>query len=194
MSQDQISIDPSAVEFRLRMKRPGSQMWWRRLLESVAIAALLFYALAVGPDALESGDVRTLISPPSRELWRVLAVVFAAVGLPLFISSFRYTRDVRRGSIEVARNMERDWKRATQPGWEGRTVLRGIMLGLGIGVPVGLLMALGLPLSELPGGSRLGMFFTFTLMTLTWTIPAAFVIRWRLLRDYRRLQSSPNAE
>jgi hypothetical protein len=169
-------------------------MWWRRLAESVVLAAVFFYALAMVPDAVGSGDVRTLISPPAREVWRVVAVVVAVIALPLLIDSFRYTRDVQRGPVEVARKIEHEWMRTTESGWVGRTVLRGIMIGLGVGVPVGLLMAFGEPRSELPNGSRLEMLVVFTLMTFAWAIPAAFVMRWAILRSYRRLRSSPNAE
>lgn len=87
---------------------------------------------------------------------------------------------------EAAKKITSD---ARGPGWVGRVIRRGVLMGFGIGVPVGLLMALISPVAELPTGSRTGAVLSFIAMTMVWTVPFSFGARWLSLRSLRRHES-----
>lgn len=72
-----------------------------------------------------------------------------------------------------------------EEGWVRRVVVMGVVMAFGIGIPVGAILAFGSPREELPGQSRLLMMIIFILLTAAWTIPGAFVLRWRLVKAYR---------
>lgn len=111
-------------------------------------------------------------------------VVVAAVVTPMMY--FRARRQSRRPLEEVIQEAEAELEALTTPGWARRVVRRGVMMAAGIGLPVGALLAFGLPVEELPAGSRLLALAGFTLATAAWTLPAAFVLRWLSVRGYGR--------
>ena len=77
-------------------------------------------------------------------------------------------------------------------GWWRRVLLMGVVMAFAIGIPVGAILAFGSPRDELPGHSRLLMMVIFILLTAVWTIPGAFLMRWRLVKTYReREMGSP---
>jgi hypothetical protein len=75
------------------------------------------------------------------------------------------------------------------PGWVRRVIRRGVLLGLSIGAPVGLLLALTTPSAELPPGGQVSVILSFTALTLLWTMPFSFGARWLSLRSLNRHKS-----
>jgi hypothetical protein len=95
---------------------------------------------------------------------------------------------------QIAMRIERD-VRLTQGWWIARVVVRGVVMALVIGIPVGTLMAMNARPFELPElGGRAGIVGAFVFMTLLWTIPMAFVLRFLTLRSYRRVTSRRTCE
>jgi uncharacterized membrane protein len=132
--------------------------------------------------------------------WRGIAAYvraepWAAIGLPLGLAVIltivtvastygTSATDVSR----IATQIERDWLRLTDGWWIARVLVSGMLMALVIGIPVGTLIALSARPSELPElGGRVGIVGAFLLMTLLWTVPMAFVIRFLTLRSYRPL-------
>lgn len=75
---------------------------------------------------------------------------------------------------------------ARGPGWIARTIRRGVLVGLGVGVPVGLLIAFTTPSTDLPFGGRVGGVLVFIAITMAWAIPFSFGARWLALRSVGR--------
>jgi hypothetical protein len=90
--------------------------------------------------------------------------------------------DVEARVREIGRNLQ--WLGGS--GWPRRTIAMGLSLGLAIGIPIGTLMAVSWQPEDLPLSSRWLTVPVFTGMTLLWTIPAAFVLRWLSLLGLRR--------
>lgn len=111
-------------------------------------------------------------------------VVVAAVVTPILYVGAR--RQSRRALEEIVQEADAELAALTTPGWVGRVVRRGVMMAAGIGLPVGALLAFGLPVEELPAGSRLLALAGFTLATAAWTLPASFALRWLSVRGYGR--------
>jgi hypothetical protein len=102
--------------------------------------------------------------------------------------AYRSTRDTLRLDPRVHQELlMADWTRWAGTGWLKRTVGMGAILTSGVGVPIGLLMAVTLSPAELPGGSRSLMALSFLGLTALWAFPMAFFIRWYVGRDYRAM-------
>lgn len=111
-------------------------------------------------------------------------VVVAAVVTPIMYVGAR--RQSRRALDEIVQEADAELAALTAPGWVGRVVRRGLMMAAGIGLPVGALLAFGLPVEELPAGSRLLALAGFTLVTAAWTLPASFAQWWLSMRGFGR--------
>jgi len=75
----------------------------------------------------------------------------------------------------------------TGPDWWLRVLRWGAATTAGVGIPVGLLLAIKSPSAELPSGGRVEQIIMFLLLTGAWALPAAFGIRWMVLKSYRRM-------
>ena len=154
-------------------------------------------ALGIGASlilpVLSSGDPSGLFDPSQTMYWArllgpvVLAGVFTSLGYR------RARRAVRNGPAYVIEKIKRDLAKITGPGWVRRTFRMGALMAVGVGVPVGLLVSLGLPLADMPNGSRPLGFLGFMAMTALWTLPAAFGIRWLQLKAHQRFLASPDS-
>jgi hypothetical protein len=131
---------------------------------------------------LISGRWDNAFDPGRPFLWYriAMAVVLAGVNVAYFDVIAR--RAVRDPDAAVAR-VASDVVAQTAPGWVLRTIRLGLIMGLGIGVPVGLLIALVPPMSQV---ERFEVFGMFVGLTLLWTQPAAFAIRWLSLNSAKR--------
>lgn len=74
----------------------------------------------------------------------------------------------------------------TGRGWLRRVLRRGFWMGLGVGLPVGLLLAFTTAPAELPAGGRIGTTLMYVGLTMLWTMPASFGIRWLSVRSLKR--------
>ena len=176
-----MSVDP--VRLAEAWLKPQT---WRTVL--VRVVSLLTIMLVIIP--LITGDPRGIIAVHTPAWWIRLG---AAVVLLLFSFSYEWllVRAIRRkGPEAMARKFDLDWRKLTGPRWVRRVTLVGIMMGLGIGIPVGTLLALFIPGADLPATGRVGVLLLFVAATVAWTLPAAFGIRFLTLRYYRSFTRS----
>lgn len=117
-------------------------------------------------------------------------VLVAAIGTPYLC--FKARQQSKESPEDAVRRADKELARLTSPGWVGRVFRLGALAALGIGLPVGALLAFGIPVDEMPGGSRLLMLSVFVLATAGWVIPGAFALRWVSLKTsgVRRVSKS----
>jgi hypothetical protein len=70
--------------------------------------------------------------------------------------------------------------------WAWRPLFWGVILATTITATLGVLVAFVLPGVELVNGSRPLTLLAFLGGMLVWAIPGAFLLRWGLVRYYRR--------
>lgn len=187
---DKHSIDPIAVEARYK---PFLGADWRRNAAARLIdGILLFYGAFLVPGALKAGDVRTLIDPASSSVrsalpWMILVTIVAFV-----FAEYQIRKHRRDGPVVIAQRMEEHWEEMTNDGWVYRTLRKGVVIGLWIGIPFGMLPAFIIPVAELPAKSRFVMVGAFAAFTVLGTLLIFFLTRWDTLRRYRRMQLAIN--
>lgn len=115
------------------------------------------------------------------------SAVLIMASLSAFLN-YRGTRDTLSVGLNEHQNLLTvDWSRWAGNGWLRRTFGMGAMITAAIGLPIGALQAVTLPITDLPSGSRSLMVFIFVGLTALWAFPMAFGIRWLVLREYRSL-------
>jgi hypothetical protein len=127
------------------------------------------------------------LSSPTLWIWLTATVLTTAGGIAH--SDWLYRKTIRNVAHGM-RAVQKDIDRLTGEGWVRRTLLMGVYMGLGVGVPIGILMALFLPSDY---GSALERWIgaaVFVALTLAWTIPMAFLIRWASIRMAQRYEAS----
>jgi hypothetical protein len=163
-----------------------------RPVRRILIIALLAVATTLGPTillpvAFDEGwqGVKAYVrAEPWGSLWLPLCVAAALV----IASTVTEFRRAARDTTRIARRIERDWRWLTERSWVMRTVLLGVFMGAFVGFPIGTLLAMDARPAEIPEvGGRLGIVLAFFAMTLVWTVPAAFWIRFKAVREYRPL-------
>ena len=178
-------VDREALEMVVakRVARPIS-----RMLSSAA----LVLTMTLGPTVVSplacgegwEGVVAYVRAEPWASLW--LPLILAAV--ILVASAVGQFRRAARDTSRIARRIERDWRLLTEGRWVTRTILFGVLMGCCVGFPIGTLLAFDArPDEVLEPGGRFGIVLSFVAMTLVWTVPAAFWIRFMALREYRPL-------
>lgn len=85
---------------------------------------------------------------------------------------------------DAVRRTDKELALLTGPGWVGRVLRRAALAALGIGLPIGAMVAFGLPEEDLEGGSRLLVLGVFVLATAGYVIPGAFALRWGVLKSW----------
>jgi hypothetical protein len=178
-------VDLEAVE---RFVANKSARPVRRILS----IALLAVATTLGPTivlplAFDDGwqGVKAYVrAEPWGSLWLPLCVAAALVIASTVTEFRRATRDTSR----IAWRIERDWRWLTEGRWVTRTVLLGVLMGAFVGFPIGTLLAFEARPAEIREfHGRLSIVLAFFAMTLVWTVPAAFWIRFKAVREYRPL-------
>lgn len=181
-------VDREALELVVakRVARPIS-----RMLSSAAFALTITLGpTVVAPLAYGEGweGVGAYVrAEPWASLW--LPLILAAI--ILVASAVGQFRRAARDTSRIARRIERDWRLLTEGRWVTRTILLGVLMGCCVGFPIGTLLAFDARPDELlKAGGRFGIVLSFIAMTLIWTVPAAFWIRFMALREYRPLLRS----
>jgi hypothetical protein len=155
-------------------------------------ASILGVGLTVVVPAFLSGDLAQALDSSARFYWvRVLTPVVLAAPFT-YVGYRRARKQVRAGTAALARRLETEWRELTEPGWVGRACRYGGYMTAGIGIPVGLLMALPFPTSELPGGSRLLALAGFVAATAAWAFPMAFGFRWLSIKSHKKFLAAPD--
>jgi hypothetical protein len=181
-----LSIDERALEeFRDKLFRRGQSLGrWLTLRFCQSLLIALVFVFFIIP--LIAGRL------PGRADVTGAALVVRLTGalvLALFSTgmAYRQVRDTLRLSlVEHRKLLEREFGKWVGPGLLWRTLAAGLLLTAGVGVPVGVLVALTSPAPELPAGSRPLMLLFFVGFTALWALPFAFGLRWLVLWQYRR--------
>lgn len=177
--QPQVQIDEARLEaFRSRRRGLAASV----LGPLVAYLVFIFLVLPLLDGRL----------PASSDLsGRRLVVGLIGAGLLALLSgavAFRMRRDTLRMSLaDHRRALEQDWAKWVGPHWRRRVFRAGFLMTLGVGIPIGLLLALTSAPSELPAGSQPLMLLLFVGLTALWAFPFALGLRWQVLRGYRDL-------
>jgi hypothetical protein len=159
-------------------------------LSVVKSAAIFYVGISIIPAALD-GELGKAFTFSGRGLLRNLVIPILAAVAMTFTHAWFLFRGAAAEPEVIARRIEREWAKLTSAGWIGRTLLRGLWMGLVIGLSVGAFMAFGpVEIPDLPQQPLVAI-ASFTGLTLLWTLPMAFLLRWVVKRHYMRLGQSP---
>lgn len=177
------TVDRAAIEREVARRRAiqeqGYFAWFTRVL---FVNLIILYAAML----LSSRHNREFGSMPP---WRVALVVglpFAAALVASWFSTRTLFKPDATDADKFAERVAREVQSLAGPGWARRSLLWGLLLGVGIGTPIGVLVAFTAPAAALPAGHRWLGALLFLGMTLIWAIPMAFLLRWWTLITYRR--------
>lgn len=123
--------------------------------------------------------------------WKPLLTFGPVVGagvMAAVLAVWSRRRGAPRDEAAAIAALQRRWASLTSRGWPLRTLAIGLLLGAGVGIPVGIVFASDLRPHELPPGGRAVAVAGFLGMTLLWTIPFAFGMRLLEMRRYRKLE------
>lgn len=161
------------------------------LMQSVARSAVrfavLFTLIVFLVPALSHWELTRLTGLSSAAiLGRVSTILVVAVVISIFDVRAR-RRAIAQDPAVAAQRVAAEWRSLTLPDWWKRVLRQGAAITAGVSIPVGLVLAIRSPTTELPSGGRLALFIQFLVLTAAWALPAALWIRWLALRSYRRM-------
>jgi hypothetical protein len=136
-----------------------------------------------------NGEFMETFDPANPDLYYWLAA--SVIGT--FIQVALGDRQHRRSPTDVDQIVSAYQKNADRysgPGWLTRTILMGIWLGLGVGIPVALLAVLFMPAEYGVGRERWEGVAYFLALTFAWTMPMAFLIRLISMMSFRKYSQS----
>lgn len=180
----QYVIDRSLVQEELDRARAKLARGKARLVAASFVrAAAIFYLIAIAAQWSRFGDLDAV--PPSK---RVAVLLFPAIAA-LFVALMGLRADVAEQSLDTDRKVRQisDNLRALGgAGWAWRSLRAGVFIGAAIGFPVGLLLMFDWRPEHFPVSNRWMVVPSFVGITLMWTIPFAFVLRWLSLLGLKR--------
>jgi hypothetical protein len=186
-----LRVDVRAMQERFAKATRGldnAPLWFGRWF---CEGLLLLASMLIVIPALVNQRFPTMSELTSRGgIFEIVMTVILAAGLT--VARYRKLRKVIRTPSEVLEaNMNKNWLYYVGQGWTARVLRMGVFVALGIGIPIGTLIAMTSSPSELPGGSRLMMILFFTGMTAAWAVPMMFIIRFFTVRSQRKLMRVP---
>lgn len=122
--------------------------------------------------------------------WKIGVVFGFPILAGILVAAFSMRETFKDENLDTERRMQRIGRELQSlggPGWILRSILTGIKLGLAIGLTVGVIMLLTWSTSRLGSPNRWAFFSAFVGVTLLWTIPAAFILRWIQLLALKRM-------
>jgi hypothetical protein len=135
-----------------------------------------------------SNLLNLILGESPRSVWTlgtfIGAAVFAAIVTTAAVINAR--RMEKMGEDAIVRKILQP-SRLTGESWVMWTVLTGVAMGFGIGIPIGTLIAFADEADRIVPGSRVMSVLGFTGITLMWTIPMAFIIRYQTVRERNRI-------
>lgn len=176
-------IDRALVEAEVtRIRASLDQGYSRWLARQTLVNMLVFYVVVM---TLRWNELPTMDTWPT---WKVGVTFVLPVVAALALAWWNGRRTFHPDNLDVERRIMRigeDLKALGGPGWIRRSVIMGVLIGLAIGVPIGLLMTLTWRADQ--GAARWLAIPVFTVMTLIWSIPMAFLVRWMTLLGLKRM-------
>ena len=162
----------------------------RRMLPAALRAFLLLGAVVFFLPVVFEWDVGQITDLTPARFARKGVVVVVGVWALLFVELLARHRAEREDTPAAAQRVVADWTALTVPGWWRKVVRTGVFITAGVGIPVGFMAAVMSPVSDLPTGGRVGLALLFLVLTGAWAVPAAFLMRWMVIRSYRRTMAS----
>lgn len=177
-------IDRALVEEEIARSRStlarGRSRWFAL---SFLRAAALFYVIAAAAQWSNFADLQAV--PPSKRLGLLLFPALAALFVTIMSGRSRFSEQALDPDYKV-REISESLRSLGGAGWAWRSLRTGVFLGASIGIPVGLLLALDWRPEHFPVANRWMVLPSFVGVTLMWTIPFAFLLRWLSLLGLRR--------
>lgn len=177
-------IDREAVEAEVANTRALHDAGVRRWFVRQALLNLVVFSAVAA--AVSFRELTTTGMSPSKLAVTIAFPILGAMVLAWWTGHQRFrdeALDVERRIQEIAH----DLRALGGPGWARRSLLVGLGLSAGVGIPVGvLMMALWRP-EDLPGANRWLTIPAFVGMTMMWAIPMTFLLRWMTLLSLKRL-------
>ena len=149
---------------------------------------LLVVALPTLVPLLITDGWRGLVSFLQWEPWSTFALVIGISTLVSALAVWGRFHAAPRDEASAIAQIDREWTSLTSRGWPLRTVLLGLAMAAAVGIPIGMLIARDVPLDELPSGGRPAVVAAFFGMTCLYMMPMAFLIRWKTMRNLRKLE------
>lgn len=185
MSQSRYVIDREAVAAEVARTRAileqGYGHWFAR---QTALNLGIFYVIVM---VLRWNQLPEISSwPVSKLAASFLMPLVGALALTWWTGRRNFNDDMLDVDRRIMRINE-DLRSLGGPGWVRRSLMTGLVLGVAIGIPVGAAMMLAWRPEDLPGMSRALTIPVFVVMTLLWSVPMAFLLRWMTLLALKRL-------
>ena len=175
---DRALVEEEIARTRARMSR-GRGRWFVR---SFLRAAIALYVITGVAQWTQGTSFASLPVPK-----RFALVVFPALAA-LAIASFGL-RQPDANTLDPdrrARAIASDLRALGGSGWALRSLRSGVFLGAVIGIPVGLLLTASWDPARFPVSNRWMVVPSFVGVTMLWTIPLAFLLRWVTLLALKR--------
>jgi hypothetical protein len=150
----------------------------RRFVAGLMLAS---YWTIVLPGGVRIASSKSFMLGGAGLLLQIALLVAVATAFAMTRNKFQFGGTQRDAELIRAR----EWSRMTGSGWVARYARYGALMGLAIGVPIGAALAFGMKPEELPGNSRVLMELIFLTITMGWTVPACFGMRWLIVRQMR---------
>lgn len=184
MTSPRYVIDRPAVEADVaRVRASLDQGYGRWLARQTLLNMTVFYVVVL---ALRWNELPTVETWPA---WKIGLTFFAPVIVAVGLAWWTGRRTFAPDNLDVERRIVRiseDLRSLGGPGWVRRSLMVGVFIGLAIGIPIGTLMVLAWRPTDLPAASRWLAIPVFTLMTLLWSVPMSFLLRWMTLMALKR--------
>ena len=175
---DRALVEEEIARTRARMARGGGRWFLRSFLR----AAVVLYAIAIVAQWGRGDQLAGL--PPEK---RIAFLVFPAVAaLAIAWLGRRQMNDVALDPDQRVRAIAAELRSLGGAGWAVRSLRAGVLLGAAVGVPVGVLLAISWEPHQFPVSNRWMVVPSFIGVTMLWTIPFAFVLRWVTLLALKR--------
>ena len=175
---DRALVEEEIARTRARLARGRGRLFLRSFLRAaVAMYVLAAAAQWTAPEALAS-------LPQPKQVVLLLFPALTAAVIAWF--SLRQFDDHALDTDRRARAIAQDLRALGGSGWMGRSLRTGVFLGAAIGIPVGLLLAASWDPLRFPVSNRWMVVPSFVGVTMLWTIPFAFIVRWVSLLALRR--------
>lgn len=185
-ANDRMTVDPAKVEAYLQEMRTIRRERFGRWMLKHLVFQLLFVIALVVIAILVSENLRRLVFTERR---LPIALMLLVVAIGLLPAAWRVWRADRRDPALMTRDIEKEWNAMAGPRWPRRVVLMSLVLAIGFGTILSAFIPF-LPASQLIGGSVLRTALFNYGASLAFAIPCAFLLRWVVLRSYRRFLSA----
>ena len=174
---DRALVEEEIARTRARLAQGGGR-WF---LRSFARTAAVMYAIAL---VAQWGRADQLAALPAEK--RIAFLLFPAVAALAIAWLGRRQMSAALDTDQRVRDIAAELRSLGGSGWAVRSLRSGMLLGAAVGVPVGILLALSWEPQQFPVSNRWMVVPSFVGVTMLWTIPFAFVLRWVSLLALRR--------